>query len=71
MGILNIFSFQRCSQLIRTDSVGNETIFYDVSQSQLEKIVFRIVVVIIMIIAAVMSIVYPVIRAKKFRRITI
>lgn len=71
MGILNIFSFQRYSQLIRTDSVGNETIFYDVSQSQLEKIVFRIVVVIIMIIAAVMSIVYPVIRAKKFRRITI
>lgn len=65
MGILNIFSFQRYSQLIRTDSLGNETIFYDVSQSQFEKIVFRILVIILMVITVVMSITYPIIKAKR------
>lgn len=47
LGILNLFTFQSFSQLIRTDKSGASTVIYDVNQEQLVKIISSITLAVL------------------------
>lgn len=64
MGVLNIFA-SSYSQLLRTDSNGNETVLYDVSTAQMTKTVCIFIAVLIFVALVTAVIICPFFIAKR------
>ena len=64
MGVLNIFA-SSYSQLLRTDSNGNETVLYDVSTAQMTKTVCIFISVLIFVALVTAVIICPFFIAKR------
>lgn len=64
MGMLNIFA-SSYSQLLKTDSNGNETIIYDVSATQMTKTLLITIAVLIFVALVIAIIIWQVFRAKR------
>ncbi len=64
MGVLNIFS-SSYSQLLKTDSNGNETVLYDVSTTQATKTIFIFIAVLIFVALVTAVIIWQFFRAKR------
>lgn len=65
MGVLNLFSFQTYSQLVRTDSRENTVLIYDVNSNQMIKIAVVLFVILAVLIIFILIVIISFINYRK------